>query len=399
MERAADLLRFPGPIGGSQAPEPGFGVYVHWPFCAAKCPYCDFNSHVRHKPIDQARYAAAFEREIGEMGRRSKGERVTSIFLGGGTPSLMEPATVGRILEAIANTWDIAPGAEITIEANPSSVEATRFRGYRAAGVNRVSLGVQALNDRDLKLLGRLHDTQEALRAIALARDIFPRLSFDLIYARPDQSVEAWEAELGQAIDLAADHLSLYQLTIEEGTPFYALHRAGKLTVPDGDLSADLYEATQKLTAQRGLPAYEISNHAVPGAESRHNLTYWRYGLYAGVGPGAHGRLMDKDQRVATSNERLPETWLQMVEDWDHGMVEEEALSRAEQADELLLMGLRLSEGVDLKRWQALSGRSIDRAVERDLTDNGMIERLGPDRIRCTPAGMLVLDAVVADLA
>lgn len=399
MERAADLLRFPGPIGGSQARDPGFGVYVHWPFCAAKCPYCDFNSHVRHKPIDQARYAAAFEREIAEMGRRSAGERVTSIFLGGGTPSLMEPATVGRILDVIANTWDIAPGAEITIEANPSSVEATRFRGYRAAGVNRVSLGVQALNDRDLKLLGRLHDTKEALRAIALAREIFPRLSFDLIYARPDQSVAAWEAELGQAIDLAADHLSLYQLTIEEGTPFYALHRAGKLKVPDGDLSADLYEATQKLTAQRGLPAYEISNHAVPGAESRHNLTYWRYGLYAGVGPGAHGRLMDKGQRVATSNERLPETWLQMVEDWDHGMVEEEALSLAEQADELLLMGLRLSEGVDLKRWQALSGRSIDRAVERDLAENGMLERLGPDRIRCTPAGMLVLDAVVADLA
>lgn len=379
--------------------DPGFGVYVHWPFCAAKCPYCDFNSHVRMKPVDQARYAAAFERELVEMGRRSKGERVTSIFLGGGTPSLMEPATVGIILNAIANVWTVAPDAEITLEANPSSVEANRFRGYRSAGVNRVSLGVQALNNRDLRRLGRLHDVEEALRAIGLAREIFPRLSFDLIYARPDQTVAAWEAELSRAIDLAADHLSLYQLTIEEGTAFHALHKAGKLIVPDGDLSADLYEATQTLTASKGLPAYEISNHAVPGAESRHNLTYWRYGHYAGVGPGAHGRLSFDGHRYATANEPLPETWLQMVEDWDHGMVVEEALNIAEQADELLLMGLRLSEGVDLKRWRELSGRDIDPRTERDLIDNGMIERLGRNRLRCTPAGMMVLDAVVADLA
>ncbi|MDY8107957.1 radical SAM family heme chaperone HemW [Fulvimarina sp. 2208YS6-2-32] len=381
------------------SPDPGFGVYVHWPFCAAKCPYCDFNSHVRFKPIDQARYAAAFERELVQMGRRSKGERVTSIFLGGGTPSLMEPATVGIILDAISRIWTVADDAEITLEANPSSVEAERFRGYRSAGVNRVSLGVQALNDRDLKRLGRLHNVDEAYRAIRLAREIFPRLSFDLIYARPEQTVAAWEAELHQAIALAADHLSLYQLTIEEGTPFHALHRAGKLVVPDGDLSADLYEATQALTAERGLPAYEISNHAVPGAESRHNLTYWRYGLYAGVGPGAHGRLAFDGRRYATANEPLPETWLQMVEDWDHGMVVEEALNTSEQADELLLMGLRLTEGIDLKRWSQLSGRSIDPVAERDLTQHGMIERIGADRLRCTPAGMLVLDAVVADLA
>ncbi|RFC64385.1 coproporphyrinogen III oxidase [Fulvimarina endophytica] len=393
-ERQPNVLDFK-PV----SPEPGFGVYVHWPFCAAKCPYCDFNSHVRMKPIDQARYAAAFERELAEMGRRSKGERVTSIFLGGGTPSLMEPATVGIILNAIANIWTVAPDAEITLEANPSSVEATRFRGYRSAGVNRVSLGVQALNDRDLKRLGRLHDVDEALRAIGLAREIFPRLSFDLIYARPDQTVAAWEAELARAIDLAADHLSLYQLTIEEGTAFHALHAAGKLIVPDGDLSADLYEATQVLTRSRGLPAYEISNHAVPGAESRHNLTYWRYGLYAGVGPGAHGRLCYDGHRFATANETLPETWLQMVEDWDHGMVVEEALSLSEQADELLLMGLRLVEGIDVKRWSRLSGRPIDERAERDLTEHGMIERIGSDRLRCTPAGMLVLDAVVADLA
>ena len=382
-----------------QSRAPGFGVYVHWPFCAAKCPYCDFNSHVRHKPVDQERYAAAFERELAEMARRSAGETVTSVFLGGGTPSLMEPATVGRILDAVAANWTIADGAEITLEANPSSVEAERFRGYREAGVNRVSLGVQALNDRDLRLLGRLHSVDQALHAIGLAREIFPRLSFDLIYARPDQTVAAWESELNQAIDLAADHLSLYQLTIEEGTPFYALHKAGKLIVPDGDLSADLYESTQRITAERGLPAYEISNHAVPGAESRHNLTYWRYGLYAGVGPGAHGRLMGPGGRHAISNEPLPETWLKMVESWDSGAVVDELLSPTEQADELLLMGLRLTEGIDLKRWRKLTGRDLDPVSEADLMAHGMVERLGPDRLRATPAGMPVLDAVVADPA
>ncbi|HEX2018182.1 MAG TPA: radical SAM family heme chaperone HemW [Aurantimonas sp.] len=379
--------------------EPGFGVYVHWPFCAAKCPYCDFNSHVRQKPIDQDRYAAAFEREIAEAAGRSAGETVTSIFLGGGTPSLMEPATVGRILDAVAARWTVADGAEITLEANPSSVEAERFRGYRAAGVNRVSLGVQALNDRDLRRLGRLHDVEQALGAIDLARATFPRLSFDLIYARPEQTVAEWEAELAQAIDLAADHLSLYQLTIEEGTAFHALHKAGKLIVPDGELSADLYEATQRLTAARGLPAYEISNHAVPGAESRHNLTYWRYGLYAGIGPGAHGRLMGESGRHAIANEPLPETWLKMVEAWDSGAITDELLTETEQADELLLMGLRLTEGIDLARWRRLTGRDIDARSEAELQAHGMVERIGPDRLRATPAGMLVLDAVVADLA
>ncbi|WP_162243936.1 radical SAM family heme chaperone HemW [Aurantimonas sp. Leaf443] len=379
--------------------DPGFGIYIHWPFCAAKCPYCDFNSHVRHKPVDQDRYASAFEREMAWARGRSGGQTVTSIFLGGGTPSLMDPSTVGRLLDAVAANWTVAEGAEVTLEANPSSVEATRFAGYRAAGVNRVSLGVQALNDRDLKLLGRLHDVSQALTAIELARRTFPRLSFDLIYARPDQSVAAWEAELTRAIDLAADHLSLYQLTIEEGTPFFALHRAGKLVVPDGELSAELYEATQRLTAARGLPAYEISNHAVPGAESRHNLTYWRYGLYAGIGPGAHARLMGPTGRHAISNEPMPETWLKMVEAWDTGSVVDELLTPAEQADELLLMGLRLTEGIDLKRWRKLTGRDIDPESETQLCSLGMVERLGPDRLRATPAGMLVLDAVVADLA
>ncbi|SKA05601.1 radical SAM family heme chaperone HemW [Consotaella salsifontis] len=379
--------------------DPGFGVYVHWPFCAAKCPYCDFNSHVRHQAIDQERFARAFAREIAVMAGRSRGLTVTSIFLGGGTPSLMEPATVGAILDAIAANWTVAPGAEVTMEANPSSVEAERFLGYRAAGVNRLSLGVQALNDEDLRGLGRLHDVAQALKAIELARSTFPRLSFDLIYARPGQSVASWEAELARAIDLAADHLSLYQLTIEHGTPFYALHKAGKLKVPDGELSADLYEATQSVTRTAGLPAYEISNHAVPGAESRHNLTYWRYGLYAGVGPGAHGRLMGRLGRHAVATEPNPERWLQMVEDWETGTTIDDALSHQEEADELLLMGLRLTEGVDLKRWRQVSGRDIDPTVEADLVAQGMVERLSPDRIRATPAGMLVLDAVVADLA
>lgn len=382
------------------AGDPGFGVYVHWPFCAAKCPYCDFNSHVRHEPVDQARYVAAFRRELAEQARRTGGETVTSIFLGGGTPSLMEPATVGAILDEIASLWTVADGAEITLEANPSSVEATRFRGYRAAGVNRVSLGVQALNDRDLRRLGRLHDVDQALSAIGLAREIFPRLSFDLIYARPGQGVADWEAELARAIGLAADHLSLYQLTIEEGTAFHALHKAGKLKVPDGELSAELYEATQEITRAHGLPAYEISNHAVPGAESRHNLTYWRYGLYAGVGPGAHARLPGPDgTRHAVSNEKHPETWLRMVEDWDAGHIEDVPLEAQEQADELMLMGLRLVEGMDLRRWRDLSGRDLDAETVRELTGHGMVQRLGPDRIRATPTGMLVLDAVVADLA
>jgi len=382
------------------AGDPGFGVYVHWPFCAAKCPYCDFNSHVRREPVDQQRFVDAFRREIATQGARTRGHTVSSIFLGGGTPSLMEPATVAAILDAVAREWTVADGAEITLEANPSSVEAERFRGYRAAGVNRVSLGVQALNDADLRRLGRLHDVPQALGAIELARAIFPRLSFDLIYARPGQSVMSWEAELAQAICLAADHLSLYQLTIEEGTAFHALHKAGKLPVPDGELSADLYEATQALTAFHGMPAYEISNHAVPGAESRHNLTYWRYGLYAGIGPGAHARLPGpNDARHAVANEKHPETWLKMVEDWDEGHVEDTPLEPHEQADELMLMGLRLTEGIDLQRWRALSGRDIDRRTERDLAGHGLLQRLGPDRIRATPAGMMVLDALVADLA
>ncbi len=379
--------------------EPGFGVYVHWPFCAAKCPYCDFNSHVRHQPVDQQRFAAAFDREMATMRTRTGPRTVTSIFLGGGTPSLMAPGTVGAVLESVARHWGLPDGAEITLEANPSSVEAERFRGYRAAGVNRVSLGVQALNDADLRFLGRLHDVAEALKAIGLARDIFPRLSFDLIYARPGQTLDAWAAELDEAIGYAADHLSLYQLTIEEGTRFHALHAAGKIAMPDGDRAADLYDLTQQVTAARGLPAYEISNHARPGAESRHNLTYWRYGEYVGVGPGAHGRFVERDRRVVTIAEKAPETWLNLVEAKGHGVVDGEILNRSEEADEFLLMGLRLAEGIDLDRYEKLSGQSLPAERLAILQGEGLVAPVGNSRLRATPAGMVVLNAVVADLA
>lgn len=377
----------------------GFGVYVHWPFCAAKCPYCDFNSHVRHQAIDQERYAAAFAREIASTAERTAGRTVSSIFLGGGTPSLMEPKTVGAILDAIGRAWSLDPDVEVTLEANPSSVEAERFRGYRTAGVNRVSLGVQALNDTDLRLLGRLHNVDEALAAIEIARATFPRLSFDLIYARPGQTPSAWAAELDKAIDRAADHLSLYQLTIEEGTPFFALHKAGKLAVPNDEEDAALYAVTQEVCDRRGLPAYEISNHAAQGAECRHNLLYWRYGEYAGIGPGAHGRLILADGRHATAAIKSPETWVERVESWGDGLELDERLGREEEADEMLLMGLRLAEGIDLQRYQKLAGRELDPRRLAELATHGMVETLPSDKVRVTRAGAFVLDAVVADLA
>ena len=379
--------------------EPGFGVYIHWPFCAAKCPYCDFNSHVRHTPPDQARFAAAFVREIATTADRAPGRTVSSIFLGGGTPSLMEPATVGAILDAVAAHWTVAPDAEITLEANPSSVEADRFRGYRAAGVNRVSLGVQALNDTDLRLLGRLHDVATARAAIEVARATFPRLSFDLIYARPGQSPEAWVAELQGALSLAADHLSLYQLTIEDGTPFAALHRAGKLVIPDEEASAELYAATLDTMAAAGLPAYEISNHARPGAECKHNLVYWRYGEYAGIGPGAHGRLVLHDGRHATATEKMPEAWRERVEARGDGLVVDDLLTAEEEGDEMLIMGLRLAEGIDTARYRGVAGRTLDPRQLTDLVRHGMIEQTVDGRLRATRAGFFVLDAVVADLA
>jgi oxygen-independent coproporphyrinogen-3 oxidase len=379
--------------------DPGFGVYIHWPFCAAKCPYCDFNSHVRHQPVDQKRFAAAFAREMATMAARTGKRTVSSIFLGGGTPSLMRPETVGAILDAVAANWHVPGDIEVTLEANPSSVEAERFLGYRAAGVNRVSLGVQALNDPDLRFLGRLHDVDEALKAIGLARAIFPRMSFDLIYARPGQTAEAWEAELEQAIGYAVDHLSLYQLTIEEGTPFHALHATGKIAVPDADHAAELYRVTQEVTARHGMPAYEISNHARPGAESRHNLIYWRYGEYAGIGPGAHGRFVEKGRRIVTITERMPETWLSLVEAKGHGIAGGESLTRSEEADEFLLMGLRLAEGIEIARYETLAGRPLSSDRVSILRDEELIEPVGNSRLRATPSGMLVLDALVADLA
>jgi putative oxygen-independent coproporphyrinogen III oxidase len=393
-----------GPLrsaAGNGAPdtEGGFGVYLHWPFCAAKCPYCDFNSHVRHAPPDQARYVEAFRRELAALRERTGPRRVGSVFFGGGTPSLMKPGTVGALLDAVSALWSMEDGAEITLEANPSSVEAARFRGYRAAGVNRVSLGVQALNDSDLKMLGRLHDVEQALGAIGLARDIFPRLSFDLIYARtPAQTEDDWAAELERAIDLAADHLSLYQLTIEEGTPFFGLHKAGKLHVPGEEHAARLYAVTQQITAERGLPAYEVSNHAAPGAESRHNLVYWRYGEYAGAGPGAHGRFREGFSRTVTMTEKLPERWLEAVATFGHGIIEEEHLGAAAEGDEMLLMGLRLAEGIDPARYRRLTGRALDEARIAALIGEGMLLIGADGRLRATRDGTMVLDALVADL-
>jgi oxygen-independent coproporphyrinogen-3 oxidase len=376
-----------------------FGVYIHWPFCLSKCPYCDFNSHVRQAGIDEPRYVKAFAAEIAATAARVPDRTVSTIFFGGGTPSLMRPETVGAILETIGRHWTVAPDAEITLEANPTSVEASRFRGFRAAGVNRVSLGVQSLDDAVLKQLGRLHTAREALDAVAVARENFSRFSFDLIYARPGQSVAAWRAELDQALAEAGEHLSLYQLTIEPDTPFAALHAGGKLVLPDDDLGRDLYDLTLDQCAAAGLPAYEVSNHARPGAECRHNLVYWRYGEYAGIGPGAHGRLMVDGTRRATATEKRPESWLMRVESLGHGVTVDDALSRDEQADEFLLMGLRLAEGIDPGRYAALAGRPLDLERVAALTGHGFVETTADGRLRVTRSGFPVLDAVVADLA
>lgn len=386
--------------GGPPAPrgEP-FGVYVHWPFCLSKCPYCDFNSHVRREPIDEARFVRAFAAEIATTAARTPGRTVSTIFFGGGTPSLMQPATVAAILDAIAAHWAVDPEVEVTLEANPTSVEADRFRGYRTAGVNRVSLGVQALDDAALAALGRLHTAEEALAAVAVARRIFDRYSFDLIYARPQQSPEAWRAELERAIAEAADHLSLYQLTIEPDTPFASLAAAGRLAVPDEEQARALYDVTQEVCDAHGLPAYEISNHARPGAECRHNLLYWRAGEYAGIGPGAHGRLRVNEAWRATATEKRPESWLMRVEATGHGLVADEPLSRAERGDEFLLMGLRLAEGIDPARFAAITGRPLDARRIAMLEADGFVERTPPGRLRVTRAGFPVLDAIVADLA
>jgi putative oxygen-independent coproporphyrinogen III oxidase len=389
-------------LGAVRAPEqdaPGFGVYVHWPFCASKCPYCDFNSHVRASGIDEPRFLRAFLAELRHWAVLAPDREVGSVFFGGGTPSLMSPESVGAILEAIGASWRMRADSEVTLEANPSSVEAARFRGYRAAGVNRVSLGVQSLDDAALRALGRLHTAREARAAIEVARTTFGRYSFDLIYARPGQTLSAWREELEAALTLAGRHLSLYQLTIEPETPFAALHRRGKLCVPDAEAARDLYALAQDVTGAAGLPAYEISNHAAPGEECQHNLTYWRYGEWAGIGPGAHGRVVAAGMRRATSAERQPELWLERVATQGHGITESLPLRPAEQADEALLMGLRLSEGVDLERLAAVSGMRPAAHAVGELVTAGLLERCDARRLRASPSGRMVLNEVVLRLA
>jgi putative oxygen-independent coproporphyrinogen III oxidase len=376
----------------------GFGVYMHWPFCAAKCPYCDFNSHVRQNGVDEARFLAAFRREMEHMAFLAPSRIVSSIFLGGGTPSLMTPETVAALIEYIGTCWTLDPDVEITLEANPTSVEADRFKGYRAAGVNRVSLGIQALEDEALKSLGRLHSVGEALKALDIAATTFSRFSFDLIYARAHQTLEEWQKELERGMAYAGGHLSLYQLTIEPDTPFEKLHKAGKLPMPSSEEGRHFYDLTQEICKAHGLPAYEISNHARPGEECRHNLLYWRYGEYAGIGPGAHGRLVTAEGRMASETEKLPERWLSHIEQNGHGVVERFFLTREEQGDEYLLMGLRLKEGIRPDIYERLAGRSLSRKQIDFLIDSGFLHETD-GALAVTPEGFPVLDAVVADLA
>ena len=369
-----------------------FGVYVHWPFCLAKCPYCDFNSHVRHGGADQERFVAAYSRELAHFAGLAPKRTVTSIFFGGGTPSLMRVETVAALLDRIAALWSVDPDAEVTLEANPTSVEAERFAGYRAAGVNRVSLGVQALDDQSLKALGRMHTVAEALQALAVAKRNFERVSFDLIYAREGQDLPAWRAELARALAQAQDHLSLYQLTIEEGTPFAGRHAAGTLRVPAPAQAEEFYLLTQELCEAAGLPAYEISNHARPGAESRHNLLYWRGHDYAGVGAGAHSRITQGQTKRALATLKSPEAWLEAAMRDGHGIEQAEALTEQEAADEYLLMGLRLAEGIDMRRLRLDSGRV------GQLEQQGLIRRKG-SRLTATRAGRVVLDRLILELA
>lgn len=374
----------------------GFGLYVHWPFCAAKCPYCDFNSHVT-QVIDHARWRDAYLREIETYAKLVPDRVLTSVFFGGGTPSLMEPETVADVIAAARAAWPVANDLEVTLEANPTSVEAGRFVRYANAGVNRLSLGVQALNDTDLRRLGRRHSVKEALQAYEIAKRYFGRTSFDLIYARQDQTLAAWQDELHRALDLAVDHLSLYQLSIESGTAFGDRYAAGNLRgLPEEDLAADMYAVTQEVCEAAGLEAYEVSNHAKPGAESRHNLIYWRYGDYAGIGPGAHGRLTIGGQRHATEAWRTPGKWLGSVAR-DSGESLREPLGRTDQATEYLLMGLRLRDGIDMARYERLAGVPLDTERLDYLEEIGMLSITG-ERLRATRSGRAVLNAVLREL-
>ncbi|HXQ52965.1 MAG TPA: radical SAM family heme chaperone HemW [Stellaceae bacterium] len=375
-------------------------LYVHWPFCKSKCPYCDFNSHVRGA-IDDTRWRAALLRELDHYGAATRGRRLVSVFFGGGTPSLMAPATVAAVLDRAALYWHGTRDCEVTLEANPTSVEAGRLADFRAAGVNRASLGVQALDDRALAFLGRGHDAAEARAAVGIAARVFQRYSFDLIYARPGQSVAAWEREIADALALAGDHLSVYQLTIEPGTAFATAHARGDFALPDEDLAGALYETTQAALERAGLPAYEISNHARPGGECRHNLVYWRYDDYAGVGPGAHGRLTLDGAKLATRQRRSPEAWLAAVERDGHATEERTAVPARERLEEMLMMGLRLKEGVASARFRRETGaepeEALDRSVIADLTAGGFLV-LDETGMRATDAGRQRLNAVLARL-
>ncbi|MFY0308401.1 radical SAM family heme chaperone HemW [Leisingera sp. D0M16] len=374
----------------------GFGLYVHWPFCQAKCPYCDFNSHVSAK-IDQKLWVRAYLAELDRLSEQLSGRVLNTIFFGGGTPSLMQPETVAAVIERAREIWPFANDMEISLEANPGSVEAGRFAGYRDAGVNRVSMGIQALNDEDLRRLGRIHSVAEAKAAFDIARNCFDRVSFDLIYARQGQTLEAWKAELNEALSMAIDHLSLYQLTIEDGTAFGDRYARGKLRgLPEDDTAADMYLATQEITAAHGMAGYEISNHAQPGAESRHNLIYWRYGDYAGIGPGAHGRLTLNGTRYATETHLAPGAWLEAVNK-GNGESLRESLSQEDAAAEYLMMGMRLTEGLDMVRYTQLSGRVLPESKLADLADLGMVT-ISDQRLRATDQGRAVLNAVLRDL-
>ena len=375
----------------------GFGLYLHWPFCKSKCPYCDFNSHVS-KNIKQSQWVKAYLSEIRRIGAETKGRVLNSVFIGGGTPSLMEPEMVASIMEAIRSTWRTSNSFEVTLEANPTSVEAEKFRGFRQAGVNRVSIGIQALNDPDLKSLGRLHTVDEARAAFELARNTFERVSFDLIYARQNQSLNDWKAELSEALQMAADHLSLYQLTIESGTAFGDRHALGGLKgLPDEDVSADMYYVTQELCDKAGMSAYEISNHAAENCESLHNLIYWRGGDYAGIGPGAHGRLTLSGRRFATDTPLAPNSWLERVERDENGENPRVELSPTDQAGEYLMMGLRLSDGISVSRLERMGGASVDLNKINMLQDLSMIN-LVDNRLFATPKGRPVLNAIIREL-
>lgn len=379
---------------------PPLALYIHWPFCLVKCPYCDFNSHVREK-IPQGEMLAALRAELAWEAARLAPRQVTSIFFGGGTPSLMHPASVATLIDDTARLFTLADGAEITLEANPTSIEAENFRAYRAAGVNRISIGVQSFDEGALKFLGRQHSAAQAIAAIELGAKVFTRISFDLIYARPEQTEAAWRSELRQALSLAADHLSLYQLTIEEGTKFATLHGRGEFVLPEEELAARLYDATAEEAARFGLEAYEISNYARPGAESRHNLAYWRYQDYAGIGPGAHGRVSLADGLYATSRHRAPEAWMALVQAQGHGTTDEARISPTDKAREALLMGLRLAEGVSLPYFTARTGISLADAVDGDTLAACVEEGylcLSADRITATEQGRHRLDALLPAL-